>query len=186
MKSIRWFYRHRGLLASPPLVLAAFCTYRETENPWLTWPLGIGLLLLGVFIRLWAQQHLHYRLEIRKTLTETGPYRLLRNPIYIGNTLMCLGGVAASELLWLMPLTLLWCAVVYSLVVRDEETHLLEKYGQPYQDFLDRVPRWFPRALHPSEAGLVNRHFAKSLVSELHCLLVLLPFVAKEIVSQLA
>ena len=143
------------------------------------------MLLLGTFVRLWAQQHLHYRLDIRKQLTETGPYRLLRNPIYVGNTLMCLGAVAASELLWLMPVTLLWCAALYTLVVQDEEAHLLEKYGRPYRAYLLRVPRWLPRVFHLESLGLVNRHFVKSLVSELHCLLVLLPFVIKEMVCEL-
>ena len=59
----RWFYRFRGYLATPPLIFAFFCFSLETEMHYLIWPIGITLVLIGMILRIWAQQHLRYRLK---------------------------------------------------------------------------------------------------------------------------
>ena len=132
----KWISRHRGMLVSPPLVVALVTFADEIEVDRLVWPLGSAISLGGVALRLWAQQHLHYRLKIAKHLTTTGPYAFVCNPIYIGNTLICLGVTVVSELIWLVPLTLIWCLGVYSWVIRHEEGYLLNRYGQGYRRFL--------------------------------------------------
>lgn len=101
----RYFYRYRGFLVIPPMIFALICFKWEIEEPFI-WPLGIGIFLMGVILRLWAQQHLHYGLKVRKKLTITGPYSFVRNPMYIGNILICLGTTVISELLWFVPITL--------------------------------------------------------------------------------
>lgn len=174
-------YRYRGVLMAPIYLALVFVFIGETERDAVIWPIGLTLFLSGVAIRVWAQTHLHYRLAIRKTLTTMGPYTFVRNPIYIGNTLMLLGLTVVSELLWMAPIMLGWCVVLYSLVVRREEHHLLEKYGQPYRVFLESVPRWVPR--YPrgdGDVGLVRRFLWASLLAEAHCLLLLVPLIGKE------
>jgi protein-S-isoprenylcysteine O-methyltransferase Ste14 len=76
----RWFYRFRAYLVSPPLFFAVFCSYQETET--FVWPLGISVFILGFALRLWAQQHLHYRLRVHKHLSTTGPYGFVRQCSY--------------------------------------------------------------------------------------------------------
>jgi protein-S-isoprenylcysteine O-methyltransferase Ste14 len=177
----RWFYRFRAYLVSPPLFFAVFCSYQETET--FVWPLGISVFILGFALRLWAQQHLHYRLRVHKHLSTTGPYGFVRNPVYIGNVLIGLGATLISELLWLVPITFFWYSIVYRFVVRYEETHLLEKYGQPYREYMSRVPRWFPRSFSFSRLELGNKYFLASTVKEVHCFLILLPYIIKEFVA---
>lgn len=174
-------YKVRGLLMLPPCLFTIFVTYHETEWNNVVWPIGLAIFFLGVALRTWAQTHLHYRLRTRKVLTTTGPYTFVRNPIYIANTTMLLGLTVLSELLWFLPIMLVWCAAVYTFVVKREEAHLLDKYGEPYQQFLDSVPRWLPRfsGQNPVPAN-VRRFLLPSVVAELHCLLWLIPFVAKE------
>lgn len=145
MLALQWVYRLRGYWVIPLMVFILFCSWWETEVEYLIWPLGIFLVLVGMILRIWAQQHLHYRLKVRKSLTMTGPYSFVRNPIYIGNLLICLGLTIISELLWLFPLTLFYCLGIYSLVVRYEESHLLYKYGESYRRYMVEVPRWVPR-----------------------------------------
>lgn len=180
MSISKWVYRLRGYLIPPPLIFAFFCSRYEREGG-LIWPLGTGLLLFGVVIRIWAQQHLHYRLKVRKNLTMTGPYSFVRNPIYIGNVLICLGATILSEIMWFVPCTLFYCLGIYSLVVRYEEAHLLDKYGESYRIYLEEVPRWFPKVIHLRNLRIMNEYFQQSIASEMHCLLLLLPFFLKEI-----
>ncbi len=178
-------YKVRGLLMAPPCLFELFVFYRESAHDAVVWPAGLALFLLGVGLRVWAQVHLHYRLRTRKVLTTTGPYAFVRNPIYIANTLILLSMTVLSELIWFLPVKLLWCAVVYHFVVRREEAHLLDKYGADYQAFLDRVPRWIPRfrgrVASPFNA---RQFFMPSVLAELHCFLLLAPVVIKELLDR--
>lgn len=180
------FYRLRGVLMAPWLGFMLLSTYWEYEGHW-AMPVAWAVFGAGFAIRVWAQMHLHYRLKVRKVLTITGPYRFVRNPIYIANTLILLGACLQSELLWLAPFLLAWCGVVYNLVVRHEERHLSSKYGQPYLDYCKTVPRWAPylKPLSQAHAPAVRAFFARSIRAELFCFLYMLPFVAKEIVSEM-
>lgn len=174
-------YKVRGLLMAPPCLFELLVFYRQSEWDSVVWPAGLALFLAGVGIRIWAQVHLHYRLKTRKVLTTTGPYGFVRNPIYIANTLILLSLTVMSELLWFLPVKLLWCAVVYTFVVRREEAHLLDKYGTPYQAFLDGVPRWLPRWRWPtSRVRGEGRFIVPSVIAELNCFLLLPPLLLKE------
>ena len=174
-------YRFRGVLMAPPYLFCLLVFAGETEHDAVIWRIGLTVFFIGVAIRVWAQVHLHYRLRIHKTLTTTGPYSLVRNPIYIANTTMLLGLTVVSELIWFLPLMLAWCVLVYRFVVRREEAHLTEKYGAPYVSYLQTTSRWVPRfgsrGLRPEMA---RRFLLPSLVAEAHCLLLVIPLVAKE------
>jgi protein-S-isoprenylcysteine O-methyltransferase Ste14 len=180
--TLHWFYRFRSYLIIPPLIFALFCFRHETEAEFI-WPLGICLFFCGLVLRVWAQEHLHYRLNVHKHLTVTGPYSFFRNPIYVGNILICLGGIVVSELLWLIPITFLYCFGIYSLVIRYEESHLLDKYGELYRQYMVEAPRWFPKVRCLKDIGLINKYFRQSIVAEVHCLLLLLPYMLKDILD---
>ena len=181
-----YFYAFRGVLMAPIFAFMLFSTYRESETYWV-FPVGLAIFAAGFGIRVWAQMHLHYRLKERKVLTMTGPYRIVRNPIYIANTLIMISACVMSELLWFTPFTLLWCALVYSLVVRHEERHLTSKYGQAYVQYLHEVPRWLPKVPAPLNTGSpqVRHYILRSLGVEMYCFLYIIPFILKEIISEL-
>lgn len=179
-----WVYRFRGILVAPPLVFALICFSYETEADALIWPLGASIFLLGWALRIWAQEHLHYRLKGATHLTTTGPYSLTRNPIYVGNTLICLGATVISELIWFVPVTLFWCVGLYSIVVRYEEACLLDDHRELYREYVLQVPRWFPRTFGFKTLGLINEYFFPSVVAEAHCLLILFPYIVKDVASR--
>lgn len=176
------FYRLRNVLISPLLFFALLSSFHETENGWVVLPLGISIFLLGLALRIWALQHLHYRLKVHKGLTMTGPYSFVRNPIYVGSTLICLGATVTSELLWLAPIMFLYCFVIYSLVIHYEESHLLERYGELYLRYMSEVPRWFPKTIRLKNLGIKNEYFRAAIIAEVHCALIILPFLVKEII----
>ncbi|MFH1421346.1 MAG: isoprenylcysteine carboxylmethyltransferase family protein [Planctomycetota bacterium] len=131
----------RGLLVSPPLIFAFFCRYKEMENDWLVWPIGASSIFLGIILRIWARW---YKQPARHQLVTAGPYSYVRNPLYISNTLICLGAVFASRLFWLAPVMFVWCIIAYSFVIRYEENLLLQKYGDQYREYMTKISRWIP------------------------------------------
>jgi len=179
----RWVYQFRTYFASAPLFFALFCSEYEFEVDLINWPLGLAIILIGLTLRIWAQQHLHYRLKVHKRFTTTGPYQFTRNPLYLGNCLICVGVTVVSELFWMVPLTLFWCLGLYSLVIRYEEAHLLFKYGEAYGRYLREVPRWIPRAVSLRNFEMMNHYFIKAVWTEAPGLLILVPFVIKEMLS---
>jgi protein-S-isoprenylcysteine O-methyltransferase Ste14 len=181
----KWWYTYRGLLMVPPVVLCLAVTAGEFEEDVLVWGVGGTLFVAGLLIRIWAQMHLHYRLLVHKVLTMTGPYARVRNPIYIGNTLMLVGCTVASEMVWAAPLVLAYCLLLYRHVVRYEESHLAAKYGPAYASYRERVPRWLPKLRVPTPSRVtVRRYFVPSLRVELHNIILVLLFVAKEFVGR--
>lgn len=178
----RWVYRYRGVLAAPPLVFAALSDLWEAGYDLIVWPAGVVVFLSGVLLRLWAQQHVHFRLKVPMQFTHTGPYVFVRNPIYLGNILICLGATVCSKLFWLIPVTLLWILGVYHLVIRYEEAGLVEQYGDAYRRYLSEVPRWIPRLSPRANPEFINEYFRASLLAEAHCVLVLLPYILKAVV----
>lgn len=178
-----WVYRGRNFFVCPPLIFAFISLSYETEADGIVWTLGTGIVLVGIVLRIWAQQHLHYRLKGHKQLTATGPYGFVRNPLYIGNTIMCVGATIASELLWLIPITIFWCIGIYSIVIRYEEEHLLEKYGDAYRKYLSEIARWFPKGPSLRNWELINEYLYQTVLVELPGVLILLPYVIKEILG---
>jgi protein-S-isoprenylcysteine O-methyltransferase Ste14 len=183
-ESFRLAYKMRGLLMVPLVVFLAVCPWGETESDLLVFSLGSVVFGLELFLRVWAQMHLRYRLKARTILTQAGPYRHVRNPVYVGNILILLGCCFFAELFWSAPFVLLYAWSVYHFVVRYEEAHLLRKHGQAYVRFCEHTPRWVPR-LSPGPAckeAATTEWIRPALVAEVHNLLLLVPFLVKEIV----
>jgi protein-S-isoprenylcysteine O-methyltransferase Ste14 len=180
--TLKAMYNWRGLLAALPVICSIFCFLGECENDRVIWPLGVLFFLGGWALRMWAQAHLGYRLNIKRTVTTSGPYALVRNPIYIANTLVVLGAVVMSEVLWMLPVTLVWCALTYSLVVRYEEQHLAEKYGQEYLEYLNAVPRWCARMTSPSGSARFHSSSRQILLAELYVIFIVAGPLLKEFI----
>lgn len=139
-------FKLRGLLMVPLIALGLLC-------PKSAWELGpvlhtVGLLLfsVGLVVRCWAQRHFKYRLRSRGEhhLAVTGPFAYCRNPVYVGNLLLLTGVTTLCELIWAVPLVLLWGGSVYALAVRFEEFRLAKRFGNNYEDYCAAVPRWIP------------------------------------------
>ncbi len=101
---------------------------------------GLGLILAGVGLRSWAAGTLHKL----SRLTTTGPYSLIRNPLYVGSFLMMVGFcviIDDPENIWFVlgPFLLLY---VYK--VRREERGLADQFGLEWDEYVKSTPRFFP------------------------------------------
>ena len=72
----------------------------------------------------------------------SGPYRLTRNPMYLGMTLFLLGISLVFSLEWGVIFTPLLWLVFDRFVVAREEAYLSAKFGADYQALLGRTRRW--------------------------------------------
>lgn len=160
-----WLFARRGWLPVPVVLIGL----------WLpTAPVLPGLVVLaaGEAVRLWAVGHIGLPSRTREAsvgaLVDTGPYGLVRNPLYVGNILLWTGfGLlqrpAAAVIL---PLFL----VYYGLIVRWEERRLAAAHGAAWVEYAARVGRWLPRGLPRAWGGWDAR---KALRTERGTLLVL-------------
>ena len=78
------------------------------------------------------------------TLVQGGVFSHCRNPLYLGNFLILIG-LAIVHNGWAMYLVVLpFFVFAYSALVRSEEEFLAERFGEEYQAYAARVPRWWP------------------------------------------
>lgn len=169
-------FRFRNTLAAAPLVYAFLSTRWEWGNDGAVWILAGVLTAAGILVRIWSNRHCNYNRRAQNILACTGPYAITRNPLYFGNGFVILGAVAASGMIWLIPLTMVWVVFIFNIVTGREERKMEAKYGADYVDYCSRVPRWLP-----SLATLVpTADDRRTLIRDLAIALVLAPFVIKQ------
>ena len=71
-----------------------------------------------------------------------GPYRITRNPMYLGVTLIQLGLGLAVNNLWISLFALPALLAVHFIAVLPEERYLSEKFGESYKTYLAQVSRY--------------------------------------------
>jgi len=126
------------------------------QEPWAGWNgirwLGLALAVTG--LPLLADAFVRFAVHGRGTpapaapterLVITGPYRYVRNPMYVGALMMVSG-----QALWFASYSVLvyagCLAVAFDLFIRVyEEPTLRRTYGPQYDEYRRHVRRWWPR-----------------------------------------
>lgn len=143
-----WLFRHRTSLPLP--VALAILTLRIGEAPRSAVLVGTGVAItvIGELIRMWGVHHIgaisRTRSDRLGPLVDSGPFGLLRNPLYVGNIALWVGFALTARLVWLAPLVIVLLGLEYHAIVRWEETLLESRLGQAYREYAARVPRWLP------------------------------------------
>jgi protein-S-isoprenylcysteine O-methyltransferase Ste14 len=110
--------------------------------------LGYALIAMGLMMMIWSALTIwRHRTTINpykavSNLVTSGPFAFSRNPIYVGDWLVYAGVTLLLKTYWTLPLApIVWWVMRYQ-VIAHEEAHLMVKFGQPYQDYMNRVRRW--------------------------------------------
>jgi protein-S-isoprenylcysteine O-methyltransferase Ste14 len=101
---------------------------------------GIGLCLFGLAIRAWAAGHL----KKEKELTVSGPYRLTRNPLYLGNFIIGISVAVASCSWWILGLFIVYFLLFYPLVIKKEEEKMRALFPEEFKEYREKIPLFFP------------------------------------------
>lgn len=85
-----------------------------------------------------------------RRLVVRGPYRFVRNPMYLGAALALAGAAAFYRSGALLAYAALFLAVTHLFVLAYEEPVLRQTFGEDYEAYRRRVGRWWPRAHAPA------------------------------------
>jgi protein-S-isoprenylcysteine O-methyltransferase Ste14 len=149
-----WLFRYRSALPVPLALVLVLVRRGEVDGPWLVL-LGPALVVAGEGLRLWAVRHIGTISRTRTTrygpLITTGPYAMMRNPLYVGNWFLWTGFVVWSRLLWMLPIAWIVFALQYRAIARWEAAFIRSIYTSAYDDYARDVRAWLPR--WPRRAG---------------------------------
>lgn len=114
--------------------------------------LGMAVATAGAFIAVWSigsfvviGKGTPAPFDPPRRLVTRGPYRFVRNPMYVGAGLTVIGAAVVYRS-WILIgyVALLW-AIVHLFVVFYEEPTLRRSFGSDYTDYCKRVRRWLPK-----------------------------------------
>jgi protein-S-isoprenylcysteine O-methyltransferase Ste14 len=115
--------------------VGAFRAHSSHSDPWRA-VLGLVLFALGLGFAVWARLHIGRNWGLPMTrkdepaLVTSGPYHLVRHPIYSGLLAAGIGTAVALGWLWLPAVVLAGIYFVYSATV--EERNLAEQFPDSY------------------------------------------------------
>ncbi|MGH7562661.1 MAG: methyltransferase family protein [Gemmatimonadales bacterium] len=92
-----------------------------------------------------------------RRLVVRGPYRHLRNPMYLGAGLALLGGVLYYGSLPLLGYLTAFMVASHLFVLLYEEPTLQRLFGPDYTAYRAATPRWIPRLRPPSTPSTEGR-----------------------------
>jgi protein-S-isoprenylcysteine O-methyltransferase Ste14 len=150
-----------GVIAPPPLIALA-AVLLGLALDWLlpaylltvllSWPerIVIGVVLIGLGAALAIPAMRGFRsagthVEPWKpslALVTDGIFSWLRNPMYVGATLLLAGLSILLASDWMLVMTIIFVPVIHFGVVKREERYLEAKFGDAYRSYKARVPRY--------------------------------------------
>ena len=159
-------HRSTAAIGSAVFFIAAPCVVAGLV-PWLLtrwefgppWPAAallavIGLLimvagaavLVNAFVRFaWEGRGTPAPVAPTEELVITGPYRWVRNPMYLAVVTAIIGQALLLRQLTLLIYAAVVAAAFLTFVKLYEERVLLERYGEAYRRYQAAVPGWIPR-----------------------------------------
>lgn len=121
---------------------------------WQSWSWGLAVAAIGECIRVWAAGHLEKGSEV----TQSGPYRWVAHPLYVGSSILALGIVIAAHSVVVAALAAVYMAVTISAAVATEEAFLRAKFGAAYDEYR-RSPRHAVKRRFSVARALRNREY---------------------------
>lgn len=123
-------------------------TQRSVDHSAILGWTGVALCVLGVGLAIYARRHLgrNWGLPMSRKeqpeLITSGPYALIRHPIYTGLILAMLGSGLGVSVVWALLLVLVGPYFIYS--ARREEAVMLQRFPEQYALYRARTGMFTP------------------------------------------
>lgn len=95
--------------------------------------MGGAIALAGEAVRFWAAGHL----EKGKEVTQSGPYRMTRHPLYLGSAIIAFGAGVASARVSAMLLVAAYMVATIVSAIRHEEAGMRASFGDAYDAYAE-------------------------------------------------
>ena len=139
-----WIFKMRGGLWTLLFLIILFTAKKTSLTQIL---IALFFIIDGQLWRCWAAGFIGlYRGENVKALklATTGPYALMRNPLYFGNFLIGLGWAIIAGF-YAVIIFIASFFILYNLaIIPHEENFLRSKFGIEYEEYCRRVKRFYP------------------------------------------
>ncbi len=122
------------------------------------------LVTLGTLGRVWCGFYIS-GFKNKKVVTD-GPYSITRNPLYLFSLIGAIGIGLVSHSLSVLAFIVIGFAIYYPFVIVGEERKLTSILGDDYQNYINKVPRFFPKFnlfTQPKEYTVKPKVFYKDL-----------------------
>ena len=134
-----WLGAGIAVLAALLLFVAAAWAGEQDE---LIEAFGISFIGAAILGRLWCTLYIGGRKS--DMIVSAGPYSIMRNPLYFFSAIGALGVGAQSGSIAIALFLAILCVAAFHIVIRREERFLAGQFGADYQDYLAKVPRFWP------------------------------------------
>jgi len=112
----------------------------------------LGISIFGLIIRMIAVGFSAENTSGRNTnegqiaddINKTGPYSVVRHPLYLGNYFMWLGIALLTRNFWFIVAFTFLYWLYYERIMYAEEAFLRDKYGDRYDEWASGVPAFIP------------------------------------------
>jgi protein-S-isoprenylcysteine O-methyltransferase Ste14 len=140
----------RAVIVVAAVLLVRLGAFRDHGLNTNSWRAGLGLVMfaLGLAIAIWARVHIGRNWGTPMTqknepeLVTSGPYHLVRHPIYSGILVAGAGTAVALSWLWLTAVVLAGIYFVYSAAV--EERYMTEQFPDAYPAYKRSTKMFLP------------------------------------------
>ncbi|MDX1798487.1 MAG: isoprenylcysteine carboxylmethyltransferase family protein [Candidatus Lokiarchaeia archaeon] len=110
--------------------------------------IGMIMILLGFLFEIFGIVALgtNFRIELPTDDTElvtSGIYRIMRNPIVFGIFLLVIGSFLIIPTLFVL-LICIFNIITFNSKAIDEEKFLLQRFGENYNNYMNKVGRYLP------------------------------------------
>lgn len=142
-----WFFKMRGGLWTLLFVLMLAISSAPSISQIIY---GLVLIIAGQLWRLWSAGVIGlYRGENVKALklSITGPYALMRNPLYFGNFMIGFGWAVIAGLKAVIVFVISFIVIYVWAIIPHEEEFLRNKFGSEYESYCEKVKRFWPLKL---------------------------------------
>ncbi|MBN1870098.1 MAG: isoprenylcysteine carboxylmethyltransferase family protein [Candidatus Omnitrophica bacterium] len=116
--------------------------------------LGFIVLLTGILLRMAARGYKKAHSNKSRELVTDGPYKLVRNPMYLGSFLIGAGFILIVWPWWSLPVFAVLFYLRFNKQIVKEEAFLEKLDSRRYQAYCRKVPRIFPSIALMGKAGL--------------------------------
>jgi len=136
-------------IAAPLAELAGLAPFGPLDQPLVRW-VGVALVIVGIVITVGSQLAMgrSWRADVdpdaRSALVTSGPFRLVRNPVFAGSAVSVVGLALVIPNVVSLLMVAAFLAGLEIQVRLVEEPYLLRVHGDAYRDYAARTGRFMP------------------------------------------